>query len=181
MVSDGEPLDLDAIWEIPSADDAPRQDERADPTDVLALAPHFKRAILDQAATWEHSFDAGLGEVVSVSDAANVAARWVLEYADNEAGPALVAEVERLTRENARLRDESERLRQQIVLLHTGLRVEDEAETLRYLVEREEPERDVIEKAKAWRASRVGSFRKEDHALAAAVDALGDSQGDTDG
>ena len=39
------------------------------------LHERFKKTILDQAATWEETFDAGPGEVVSVSDAASVIAR----------------------------------------------------------------------------------------------------------
>jgi hypothetical protein len=42
----------------------------------------IERRILDEAATWEVRFDAGPGQVVSVSDAAHVAARWFLEAAE---------------------------------------------------------------------------------------------------
>jgi hypothetical protein len=93
----------------------------------------------------------------------------------------LRAEVGRLTQENTRLRTHARRW-QSALLDHIDDGCTDCAKA-----NEEEPldreaaaERDVIEKAKAWRASRSGSFRKEDHELAAAVDALGDSQGDTD-
>jgi hypothetical protein len=39
----------------------------------------IERRILDEAATWEVQFDGGPGQVVSVSDAAHVAAQWFLE------------------------------------------------------------------------------------------------------
>ena len=56
-----------------------QRDRHVDPAFVLALAPLIRQVIQDRAATFEHQFDAGPGEVVSVSDAANVAARWMLE------------------------------------------------------------------------------------------------------
>lgn len=43
------------------------------------LAALFQREIRDRAAVWGEDFDAGPGLVVSVSDAARVAARVVLE------------------------------------------------------------------------------------------------------
>lgn len=56
-----------------------RIDGNTDPALVLALAPLIEQVILDRAANWEHQFKGEVGSVVSVSDAAHVAARWMLE------------------------------------------------------------------------------------------------------
>jgi hypothetical protein len=64
-------------------------------TDELraALYKRLKQEILDQAATWTETFDAGPGEVVSVSDAASVAAR-VLTPTDKKLRDELAAAIE---------------------------------------------------------------------------------------
>lgn len=64
----------------PSAPRLPRDPLLVDPpfAAVEALAERLKEVIHDRAATWETQFDAGPGQVVSVSDAAWVIARWLL-------------------------------------------------------------------------------------------------------
>lgn len=58
--------------------------------ELEARAARFRRIILDTAATWETQFDAGPGQVCSVSDAAQVLARHVveLEARDRRGDPA---------------------------------------------------------------------------------------------
>jgi hypothetical protein len=80
---------------------------------------------------------------------------------------ALVAEVERLRRENADLR-----ARHELEINDWAAWTRDEATGRDQLRAERGAWRDVIEAAKAWRASRVGSWRSADHTLAAAVDAL---------
>jgi hypothetical protein len=89
--------------------------------------------------------------------------------------PALVAEVERLTQFATSLGKALD------ARIGDVRRRDDEIESLR---RQRAAERDVIEKAKAWGAdykSPYGATFESDQVLIAAVDALGDSQGDTDG
>jgi hypothetical protein len=85
--------------------------------------------------------------------------------------PQLIGAIEQLRRENAELRTEVRILEG----AEDGRLVvaESQLAAWRGLIQLESGRvRDVIEAAKAWRASRVGSWRSADHTLAAAVDAL---------
>lgn len=55
-----------------------RRVEEAEAEALFPLARLIEWAIFDGAATWETEFDARPGQVVSVSDAAMVAARFIL-------------------------------------------------------------------------------------------------------
>jgi len=61
----------EAIWTQPPAE---AQQDDGPPDEALVQAA--QRYIADQVATWEVTFAAGPGEVVSLSDAAHAAARW---------------------------------------------------------------------------------------------------------